>query len=72
MRRVLAAAVILACFVAPVVHAADPMLTNEEQKVVYALGLAMARSANNFSLTEAELELVKLGLTDGVLKHPQS
>ncbi len=41
----------------------------DEQKTLYALGLAMSQSLGNFTLTEAELEFVKAGLSDGVLKR---
>jgi FKBP-type peptidyl-prolyl cis-trans isomerase len=38
----------------------------EEQKTFYALGLAVARSLQVFSLTEAEFQLFQAGLADGV------
>ena len=47
--------------------AAPPEPKTEEQKVFYALGLAMSQSINAFNLTEAELEMVHSGLYDGVL-----
>ena len=50
--------------------AAAPEPANDEQKTLYALGLVLSQSLNAFSLTEPELELVKAGLTDGVLKRP--
>lgn len=37
----------------------------DDQKTLYALGLLMARQLSVFSLTPAELELVKQGMTDG-------
>ncbi len=48
--------------------AAAPELTSEDQKTLYALGLEISQSLGNFALTEAELETVKAGLTDGILK----
>ena len=45
------------------VAAAEP--SNDEQKTLYALGVAISQSLGDFALTEAELELVKAGLTDG-------
>ncbi len=48
---------------------AGPELKTEEQKTLYALGLALAGSLGPFGLNEGELELVKAGLTDGVLHH---
>jgi FKBP-type peptidyl-prolyl cis-trans isomerase FkpA/FKBP-type peptidyl-prolyl cis-trans isomerase FklB len=41
----------------------------EEQKTLYALGLAISQSLATFSLTETELDMVKVGMTDGVLKR---
>lgn len=49
-------------------HAADP--TTEEQKQLYALGVAISQSLNDFALSEADLETVKSGMYDGVLKRP--
>jgi FKBP-type peptidyl-prolyl cis-trans isomerase FkpA len=48
-------------------RAAEPELKTEEQKTLYAIGLAVSQSLGVFSLSPAELELVKAGLTDGVL-----
>ena len=48
--------------------AADP--ANDEQKTLYAIGVAISQSLHGFSLSEAELEIVKSGLSDGVLKRP--
>lgn len=52
----------------PVAQAADP--GNDEQKTLYALGVAIAQSLGDFALSPSELEQVKAGLTDGVLKRP--
>jgi FKBP-type peptidyl-prolyl cis-trans isomerase FkpA/FKBP-type peptidyl-prolyl cis-trans isomerase FklB len=41
----------------------------EEQKTLYALGLAISQSLATFSLTETELDMVKTGMADGVLKR---
>ena len=46
-------------------------LKTEEQKTLYALGLAISQGLGSFNLSEAELELVKSGLTDGVLNRPR-
>ena len=48
-------------------RAAEPELKTEEQKTLYAIGLAVSQSLAVFGLSPAELELVKAGLTDGVL-----
>jgi FKBP-type peptidyl-prolyl cis-trans isomerase FkpA/FKBP-type peptidyl-prolyl cis-trans isomerase FklB len=49
--------------------AASAEVSTDEQKTLYALGLAVSQSLSNFTLSEAELELVKAGLTDGVLQR---
>ncbi|PYT09683.1 MAG: hypothetical protein DMF49_01425 [Acidobacteria bacterium] len=41
----------------------------DEQKTLYALGLAISKNLSVFNLSPAELELVKAGLTDGVMKR---
>jgi FKBP-type peptidyl-prolyl cis-trans isomerase FkpA/FKBP-type peptidyl-prolyl cis-trans isomerase FklB len=46
--------------------AADP--STDEQKTFYALGLIISQSLAPFALTESELDLVRAGMTDGVLK----
>lgn len=43
--------------------------TTDEQKTLYALGLAVSQSLGIFNLSEAELAMVNAGLTDGVLKR---
>ncbi len=54
------------CAAAPVA-AADPELATDDQKTLYALGLALSRNLSSFALSQSELDLVKAGLTDGVL-----
>lgn len=48
------------------VRAADP--STDEQKTFYALGLIISQNLASFALKESELDMVKSGLTDGVLK----
>lgn len=61
----LAAAVHLAaCTQAP--QQATPK--NDDEKTFYALGAMVAENLGSFDLTEQELELVKAGLSDGVMK----
>ena len=50
--------------------AAAPEPMTEEQKTLYALGLAVNQSLSNFNLSEPEFELVKSGIIDGFLKQP--
>jgi FKBP-type peptidyl-prolyl cis-trans isomerase len=47
--------------------AADPALQTDEQKTLYALGLAIANNLQNLALTPEELEIVKSGINDAVL-----
>jgi FKBP-type peptidyl-prolyl cis-trans isomerase FkpA/FKBP-type peptidyl-prolyl cis-trans isomerase FklB len=49
--------------------AAGQELKTEEEKTLYALGLAVSQGLAAFNLTPAELELVKAGIADGVLKQ---
>lgn len=44
-------------------------LKTDDQKTLYALGLVMSDNLATFNLSEADLETVKAGLTDGVLKR---
>jgi FKBP-type peptidyl-prolyl cis-trans isomerase FkpA len=48
-------------------RAAEPQLKTDDDKTFYAIGLAISRNLAQFNLTPAELDLVKLGLTDGTL-----
>src|SRR6185436_5054373 len=51
--------------------AATPDPVNDDQKTLYALGLAISQSLGTFALSEPELDMVKNGITDGVMKRPQ-
>lgn len=57
------AAVLLVCTTS---FAADTPPKTEEQKTLYAIGLAVSRSLSVFNLSPVELEFVKEGLTDAV------
>ncbi|HJQ83873.1 MAG TPA: FKBP-type peptidyl-prolyl cis-trans isomerase [Candidatus Binatia bacterium] len=48
-------------------RAADPKVETEDEKTIYALGLALSQNIAPFGLSEKELDIVKAGLTDGVL-----
>jgi FKBP-type peptidyl-prolyl cis-trans isomerase FkpA len=61
MRRIIFAALI-ALLAIPAFAAEEPK--TEEQKTLYAIGVVLARQLSTFSLTPAEFELVKQGLTD--------
>lgn len=45
-----------------------PTPKTEDEKTLYALGLIISRNVAGFNLSQRDLELVKAGLTDGVLK----
>jgi FKBP-type peptidyl-prolyl cis-trans isomerase len=49
---------------------ADPALDTDEQRTLYALGVALGRNVGEFELTESELEIVSMGLRDGALDAP--
>ncbi len=52
-------------------RAAEPEPKTDDQKTLYALGLALSRNLGTFNLTESELTFVKQGLGDGVLNRPK-
>jgi FKBP-type peptidyl-prolyl cis-trans isomerase FkpA/FKBP-type peptidyl-prolyl cis-trans isomerase FklB len=52
-------------------QAADPKLDTDEQKTIYAIGVALAQSLQPYYLTPAEVDLVKAGLTDGLADKPK-
>jgi FKBP-type peptidyl-prolyl cis-trans isomerase FkpA len=54
-------------FNAASVRAAGPELKTDEEKTLYALGLALGPQLAPFSLSAAELDIVKAGMTDAVL-----
>jgi len=68
MRFVVSCLVTVLCLgtTAALAGAAEP--TTDEQKTLYALGLAISQSLVGFNLSEPELDLVKSGMADGVLK----
>jgi FKBP-type peptidyl-prolyl cis-trans isomerase FkpA len=49
---------------------AATVLTTDEQKQIYALGLSIFRSLKPFSLSPAELDIVKRGMTDAASGKP--
>ncbi len=50
--------------------AAAPPLETDEQRTLYALGVALGRNVSDFELTGQELEIVTMGLRDGALDAP--
>ena len=51
------------------VAAADVELKSDDDKTMYALGLALAPQLSGFNLSPSELGMVEAGLTDGVLNR---
>lgn len=47
--------------------AQEPALETDQEKTLYALGIAMGSSVEDFSLSEQELEIVASGFMDSVL-----
>ena len=70
MRFIVSCLATLLCLGATTAFAAAQEPTTDEQKTLYALGLAVNQSLSNFNLSETEFELVKSGITDGFLKRP--
>ena len=68
MRLIVSCLVTVLCLGTAAAFAAAPEPTTDEQKTLYALGLAISQSLGTFSLSESELDLVKSGITDGVFK----
>ena len=68
MRFIVFCLVTLLCLGTTAAFAAAPEPTTDEQKTLYALGLAISQSLGTFSLSESEFDLVKSGITDGVFK----
>ena len=71
MRHVTGALSAVVLLMSSLTWAAGPEPANDEQKTLYALGVALSQSLEPFTLTETELEFVRSGLTDGVMKRPQ-
>lgn len=69
-KRVALALVAATLLAAPAV-ATEVKVESEQDKTLYALGLFLSRNLGVFQLTEAELEVVKTGLADGVLNRPK-
>jgi FKBP-type peptidyl-prolyl cis-trans isomerase FkpA/FKBP-type peptidyl-prolyl cis-trans isomerase FklB len=62
--------VALAFLALPAAAAAAPAPTSENEKTFYALGFAISQNLTAFGLSDAEFEMVKAGLADGVLGKP--
>lgn len=45
-------------------------LETDEQKTIYAIGIALSQQLDSFAFSEEELEVLKAGISDGVMKRP--
>jgi len=70
MRTVVTSSMLAVLVAVSCAAAAGPEPTTEDQKTLYALGVAAGQGLTVFNLTEAELEMVKAGMTDEVLHKP--
>jgi FKBP-type peptidyl-prolyl cis-trans isomerase FkpA len=65
-------ALLVALTVAGTTRADEPEPKTDDEKTLYALGLALSRNLSSFGLSEQEMNLVGAGLRDGVLgKKPK-
>jgi FKBP-type peptidyl-prolyl cis-trans isomerase FkpA/FKBP-type peptidyl-prolyl cis-trans isomerase FklB len=69
MRLIVSVAVSITLLATAPAFAASGEPTTDDQKTLYALGLAISQSLGTFALSESELEFVKTGIADGVLKR---
>jgi FKBP-type peptidyl-prolyl cis-trans isomerase FkpA len=68
MRAIVASVVMLLLAAPALASGAAPKLETDDQKTLYALGVALSQNLTLFNLTPAELELVEAGLADGALR----
>jgi FKBP-type peptidyl-prolyl cis-trans isomerase FkpA/FKBP-type peptidyl-prolyl cis-trans isomerase FklB len=71
MRTCAPVALALTLLLAAPALAAGPALETEDQKTVYALGLAVAQNLEQFTLSAAELDLVVAGIREGLAGKAQ-
>jgi len=65
MRRIIPFLITVSLAVPAAANAA-PKLETDEDKVIYVMGIAMGRSVPPLDLTEREIELLSLGLSDSI------
>jgi FKBP-type peptidyl-prolyl cis-trans isomerase FkpA/FKBP-type peptidyl-prolyl cis-trans isomerase FklB len=70
MRTIATVLTLAVLLLASAARAADPELKTDEDKAFYAFGLNLSQQLGGLNLTEHDLDVLKIGLTDGVLKHP--
>ncbi len=62
---------VLASLVAGCSKAPEAKLENDEQKTLYAIGVALSQQLKALALTEEELRSVQAGLADGAMKRTE-
>lgn len=67
MRLIVFCLATMLCLGTTAAFAGAPKPTTDEQQIFYAMGLTISQSIESFGLNESELELVKSGISDGVL-----
>ncbi|NJL16179.1 MAG: FKBP-type peptidyl-prolyl cis-trans isomerase [Nitrospira sp.] len=67
MRLIVFCLATMLCLGTTAAFAGAPEPTTDEQQIFYAMGLTISQSIESFGLNESELELVKSGISDGVL-----
>jgi FKBP-type peptidyl-prolyl cis-trans isomerase len=67
MRTRLSLALALCLGLASTLHAEGPALETEEQRVLYAVGLALSQNITAFGFDEKELVFIQAGIADGAL-----
>jgi len=70
-RLTAALGITLSLLLASTAGAAGPVLETEDQKTIYALGLAVAQNLEQFSLSAAEIDLVVAGVREGLAGAPK-
>ena len=70
MRTVVPSSILAVLVAVGFAAAAGPEPKTDEQKTLYALGVAASQGLEVFKLSETELEMVKAGMTDSLLHRP--
>jgi len=67
MHKALITLIVLLLGISSAAWAADPALQTDEQKTLYALGLAIANNLQTFNLSAEEISIVEAGMADALL-----
>lgn len=69
MRRAILILLAAAFVAVPYARAQETELKTEDEKTLYSVGLSISQNLIPFALSESELEIVKAGVSDGVLRR---